>query len=58
MEGDETCTPVHAYLHDGRARSIDEAIRWHGGEAQPSTDQYDNLTAQQELDLFEFLRSL
>ena len=21
------------YLHDGRARAVDEAVRWHGGEA-------------------------
>jgi CxxC motif-containing protein (DUF1111 family) len=28
------------YLHDGRARSIDEAIRWHGGEANDSKLAY------------------
>jgi CxxC motif-containing protein (DUF1111 family) len=25
--------PGHRYLHDGRAANVDEAIRWHGGEA-------------------------
>jgi len=28
------------YLHDGRARSISEAILWHGGEAQPMRDSF------------------
>jgi CxxC motif-containing protein (DUF1111 family) len=28
------------YLHDGRARSISEAILWHGGEAQPMRDAF------------------
>ncbi|MBW2188960.1 MAG: hypothetical protein JRG93_05110 [Deltaproteobacteria bacterium] len=28
------------YLHDGRSPTIDEAIRWHGGEAAPIRDAY------------------
>ncbi|MEM7311748.1 MAG: di-heme oxidoredictase family protein, partial [Planctomycetota bacterium] len=28
------------YLHDGRAETIEEAIEWHGGEAQDSADLY------------------
>ena len=28
----QTCSPDEHYLHDGRARTLDEAIRWHGGE--------------------------
>jgi len=58
QEGDEYCTPVHAYLHDGRARSIDEAIRWHGGESQGATDQYNNLNQQQQSELLKFIESL
>lgn len=27
-------------LHDGRARSVEEAILWHGGEAQQSKENY------------------
>jgi len=27
------------FLHDGRARSIEEAIRWHGGEAAAATQR-------------------
>jgi CxxC motif-containing protein (DUF1111 family) len=32
--------PGAVYLHDGRARSISEAILWHGGEAQPMRDAF------------------
>lgn len=45
-------------LHDGRARSIEDAIRQHGGEATGSRDQYDRLTADQQRQLVRFLKSL
>lgn len=57
-EGNEVCKPHHAYLHDGRARSIDEAIRWHAGEAQNSTDAYNALPASEKAALLAFLNSL
>jgi CxxC motif-containing protein (DUF1111 family) len=28
------------YLHDGRARTLEEAILWQGGEAQASREAY------------------
>ena len=31
------------FLHDGRARSIEEAILWHGGEAEFSRNAYASL---------------
>ena len=46
------------YLHDGRARTIDEAIRWHGGEAQSSKEAYEDLSTQSRDLLLEFLESL
>ena len=46
------------YLHDGRARTIDEAIRWHGGEAQSSKEAYEDLPTQSRDLLLEFLESL
>lgn len=46
------------YLHDGRARSIEEAILWHGGEAQKSRDAFAQLTQQQRMQLIKFLNSL
>jgi predicted heme/steroid binding protein len=33
------------YLHDGRVRSISEAILWHGGEAQPMRDAFVMMSA-------------
>ncbi|NOT08376.1 MAG: thiol oxidoreductase [Gemmatimonadales bacterium] len=46
------------YLHDGRARTLREAIELHGGEAAASRQAFRALTpAEQEL-LLAFLRSL
>ncbi len=33
-------------LHDGRARTLEEAILWHGGEAAPSRDAFTHLPAE------------
>ena len=46
------------YLHDGRARTIDEAIRWHGGEAQASKVAYEGLSDTQRNAVLDFLDSL
>lgn len=46
------------YLHDGRARSLEEAILWHGGEAQKSTDAFTALPKTQRDYLILFLESL
>lgn len=45
-------------LHDGRARSIQEAIQWHGGEATESINKYHDLTQAEKDILIIFLRSL
>lgn len=47
-----------SYLHDGRARTINEAILWHGGEAQKSRDAYTKMNATQRSYLMTFLESL
>jgi CxxC motif-containing protein (DUF1111 family) len=57
-QGNEYCTPVHSYLHDGRARSIDEAIRWHGGEGENAKQAYQNLSGSDKNALLDFLNSL
>jgi len=57
-EGDEICTPHHGYLHDGRARSIEEAILWHGGEAEASANAYRNLSGSDKQAVLKFLESL
>jgi CxxC motif-containing protein (DUF1111 family) len=46
------------YLHDGRARTIDEAILWHGGEAQASKVAYEGLNDTQRNAVLDFLESL
>ena len=45
-------------LHDGRARSIEEAILWHGGEAERSRRSYLALDPQARLALAAFIESL
>jgi CxxC motif-containing protein (DUF1111 family) len=45
-------------LHDGRARSIDEAINYHGGEGEASQKKYNQLNAQDKSNLIQFLESL
>ncbi len=49
---------VAPYLHDGRASTLDEAIRWHGGEAQSIRDAYLGLGDEPRGDLIAFLESL
>ena len=46
------------YLHDGRARTIEEAILWHGGEATASQKAFTALPAAKRRSLIEFLKSL
>lgn len=46
------------YLHDGRARTLEEAILWHGGEAAASRDGYRATSVQERADLLAFLESL
>ncbi len=46
------------FLHDGRARSFEEAILWHGGEAQKSKQQFMQLNSIQRNQILNFLQSL
>ncbi len=45
-------------MHDGRARSIEEAILLHGGEASRSKEKYIQLSQSHKNDLLKFLESL
>lgn len=45
-------------LHDGRARSIDEAIRLHGGEGERSRSGYEALSEADKQKLIAFLENL
>lgn len=46
------------FLHDGRARNIEEAILWHGGEAQTSRERFRQMSAHERAALLKFLNSL
>ena len=45
-------------MHDGRARSIEEAILLHGGEAEKSKNNFSELNAESRNKIIAFLRSL
>ncbi|MEO8933203.1 MAG: di-heme oxidoredictase family protein [Xanthomarina sp.] len=45
-------------LHDGRARSIEEAILYHGGEAENSKNMYQGLSQSEKNQLLKFVESL
>jgi CxxC motif-containing protein (DUF1111 family) len=47
-----------AYLHDGRARTLEEAILWHGGEADEAKEAFRTMSASDRAALIEFLKSL
>ena len=45
-------------LHDGRARSFEEAILWHGGEAEASREAWRGASPDDRAALVRFLQSL
>ena len=48
----------HRFLHDARARTPEEAILWHGGEADASRNQFVNLDAPLRAALLHYLSQL
>ncbi|HET8849357.1 MAG TPA: di-heme oxidoredictase family protein [Marinobacter sp.] len=50
--------PNAGFLHDGRARTLEEAILWHGGEARPARERFKALPAVDRQALIRFLESL
>jgi CxxC motif-containing protein (DUF1111 family) len=49
--------PKVRYLHDGRARSIEEAILWHGGQGAASRGRFKQLSADDRQSLIDFVTS-
>ena len=47
-----------AFLHDGRARTINEAILWHGGEAKGAQTKYLDLATEERQALLFFLAQI
>lgn len=54
----KTVTGRQSYLHDGRARTLLEAILWHAGEAAPARDHVIDMTPTERDALITFLESL
>lgn len=54
----ETVNGHTRFLHDGRARGLEEAVLWHAGEAQRARDAFVNMSAKDRAALLAFLRSL
>ncbi len=50
--------PAARFLHDGRARTLEEAILWHGGEAQGSVDNFTKMGKTEREKLVLFLQNL
>jgi CxxC motif-containing protein (DUF1111 family) len=46
------------FLHDGRARSLEEAILWHDGEAHAARQRFLNLPREERAALLGFLENL
>lgn len=45
-------------MHDGRARSLEEAILWHYGEGENSREKFINLSKSDREALIKYLNSL
>ncbi|WP_413290671.1 di-heme oxidoredictase family protein [Bdellovibrio sp. HCB337] len=54
----QTINPRAGFLHDGRARTLEEAILWHGGEGEYSKNKFVNLPQADRDALVAFLKSL
>lgn len=46
------------FLHDGRARNMEEAILWHGGEGEASRNLFKKMPKEKRNALIKFLESL
>jgi CxxC motif-containing protein (DUF1111 family) len=54
----KTVNPRASFLHDGRARTLLEAILWHGGEAEAAKQRVVGMSRAEREALLAFLRSL
>jgi len=54
----QTVDPQATFLHDGRARTLMEAVLWHGGEAAKQQQKVLKLDKQGRAELNAFLKSL
>ena len=55
---DQVVRDTVTFLHDGRARTLEEAILWHGGEAQRASEAFRTASAADRRALVAFLNTL
>jgi CxxC motif-containing protein (DUF1111 family) len=46
------------FLHDGRARSVEEAVLWHDGEAAVVRERFEHLPRAKREELLRFVGAL
>lgn len=54
----ETVNGHTTFLHDGRARSLAEAVLWHGGEGEAAREAYRTMDADDRAAVIRYLASL
>jgi len=54
----QTVNPMVTFLHDGRARTFEEAILWHAGEAAAASDAFRMASRAERAALIAFLDTL
>ena len=54
----QTVNKDSTFLHDGRARTIEEAVLWHDGEAKASKEIFMNYSKAEREQLLTFIESL
>lgn len=54
----QVVNPKATFLHDGRAKTIEEAILWHGGEAEASKEYVRKLSKEDRAALLAFIQAL
>ncbi|PIL18639.1 hypothetical protein P775_18890 [Puniceibacterium antarcticum] len=54
----QTVSGLQTYLHDGRARTLLEAVLWHGGEAEPQKQAVMDMPPTDRAALITYLESL
>lgn len=54
----QVVNPKATFLHDGRAKTLEEAILWHGGEAEASREAFRTLNQSDRNALIAFLKSI
>jgi CxxC motif-containing protein (DUF1111 family) len=45
-------------MHDGRARTVLEAILWHGGEGKAAKDTFSNMTSEERESVIAFVNAI